>query len=102
MPIQFKDSTNLSGVRPEMALGIMVAEGVYSRHNVDLIVTSVTDGKHGPHSRHRVGLGADFRTFHIKTEHLQSVVSDLKKSLGPHFDVVHEADHIHIEYDPDE
>lgn len=101
MSIELKESVSLSGVRPEMVMGLVMAEGVYSFYGVPLVVTSVTDGEHGPHSRHRVGLGADLRTFNIPDGLVMNIVEDLMKVLGPGFDIVLESDHIHLEYDPE-
>jgi len=101
MSIELKESVVLSGVRPEMVVGLIAAEGVYSFYSIPLVVTSVTDGSHGPHSRHRVGLGADLRTFNVPEDTIPEIVDDLKRVLGPHFDVVLESDHIHLEYDPE-
>jgi len=100
--VEYKPGVKITGMQVETLAAIVTADGVYSRMGVPkLVVTSVTDGSHGPHSRHRVGLAADLRTFNIdESISHRDVVRELKSALGDDFDVVLESDHIHIEFDP--
>jgi len=58
----------------------------------DLFVTSLRDGNHMPGSLHYIGLAFDIRPTMEKR--------DIKRILGPKWDVVDEGNHIHCEYDP--
>ena len=100
--MKIKHDVNLTGLKPEMLLGIMVVDSVYTSAGFDCVVTSISDGKHGRSSKHYIGNAADFRTSNIPqiTSHINTLVTNLKESLGPQFDVVFEGDHIHVEYDP--
>jgi hypothetical protein len=98
--MQLKPGVTLKGICPEMVLGLIVIDSVMWRQfQVDPVVTSCTDGRHMSGSRHYLGLAADLRTWGIE-DRITSVVPALAAALGEHFDVVHESDHIHVEFDP--
>lgn len=100
--IQIKPGVNLSGLRPEMIIAVLAANAVYQKHNYPLVLTSVTDGKHGRNSLHYVGLAIDFRTNFINHDNEKVIIKDkIKECLGDQFDVVLEATHIHVEYQPE-
>lgn len=70
-------------------------------------MTSLRDGVHMNHSLHYVGMAVDIRTrdfvadLRSAEEIKQKVFEAIKARLKPlGFDVVFEADHIHVEYDP--
>lgn len=93
------------GWRPELLVAIVVAAGVFEKHGVDLIATCGANGTHGsnPPSLHYAGAGVDFRTNHMSPIQRVEVVEALKAALGypdSEFDVVLEADHLHVEYQP--
>lgn len=77
----------------------IVTEAVLKKYGSELVITSVNDGKHMVDSLHYKGRAMDIRTWYIQGRELQ-VVAELKRELGPDYDVVLEKDHIHIEYDP--
>jgi hypothetical protein len=95
-----KGGVRLLGIRPEMIVALMVAQNVYSRAGAALVITSVTEGTHKRASKHYTGCAADLRTFNLAADIVGNVVASLVGELGPDFDVVLEADHIHIEFDP--
>lgn len=80
-----------------MAIAYTIACKCYGQY--DCVITSANDSKHGPNSLHYKGQALDLRTRHLNGQGLQSVYHKLKESLGEQFDVVLEADHIHIEFD---
>ena len=92
-----KNSVDLRGLSPQMAIAYTIACKCYGQY--DCVITSANDSKHGPNSLHYKGQALDLRTRHLNGQGLQSVYHKLKESLGDQFDVVLEADHIHIEFD---
>ena len=92
-----KNGVDLRGLSPQMALAYTIACKCYGQY--DCVITSANDSKHGPNSLHYKGQALDLRTRHLNGQGLQSVYHKLKESLGDQFDVVLEADHIHIEFD---
>ena len=92
-----KNGVDLRGLSPQMARAYTIACRCYGQY--DCVITSASDGKHGPNSLHYKGQALDLRTRHLNGQGLQSVYHKLKESLGDQFDVVLEADHIHIEFD---
>jgi len=81
-----------------MAIAYTIACKCYGQY--DCVITSASDGKHGPNSLHYSGQALDLRTRHIHGQGLQLVVDKLREALGSQFDVVLESDHIHLEFDP--
>ena len=95
-----KSGVKISGVQPELLIGLMIADAIYARYNTELVVTSLCDGKHMSNSKHYQGLAADLRINNVLPAKLMELLSILKNALGVDFDVVLEKDHIHIEFDP--
>ena len=96
--MRLKHNVSLLGMKPEIVVGMMAAQEVCRELGVDLILTSVTDGKHSKGSRHYSGLAFDMRTRHMKDP--KDAHRRLSEALGEQFDVVLESTHIHVEYDP--
>jgi hypothetical protein len=95
-----KPGVDLRGLTPQMAIAYTIACAVYQRHcNTVCTITSASDGKHGVNSLHYKGKALDLRTFNVPTAALPLLVQSLKDALGAQFDVVLEADHVHIEWD---
>jgi|SRR3990167_181501 len=68
------------------------------------VITSASDSIHKKGSLH-YGIKGDSRcrAIDLRTKNLsntEEVVKELKRRLGPDFDVVLEIDHLHIEYQP--
>lgn len=110
MALEIKNGVRMKGLTPQLVIGIVVAEGVFSHYGRDCVVTSLNDSEHMKGSKHYEGNGVDFRVRHLdgndsdlKSDDLamaKLIVSDLKDSLGQDFDVLLEGNHIHMEYDP--
>jgi hypothetical protein len=103
--MRIKEGVRIHGLRAEMLVALMVAEGVYRANGHQLVVTSAIDGKHSRGSRHYSGLAVDLRTRNIPVpegfdpKEVHGTIRDLiAKNLGPDFDVVLESDHIHLEH----
>ena len=121
--------TKIFGVRPELWWALYNIEQLFKKYatwmvkdkielsdltaeiNVqDITVTSLTDGKHGKHSLHYIGAGADVRIWadhpfggiaNIPQEILEKIKNKFEAAMGPDFDFVIEKSHIHIEYQPE-
>lgn len=92
---------NKSTIQPEALLAIAVAESVYRDHGLDCVITSVCEGQHSANSLHYKGLAVDFRTRHIPSPGQKRQICDLiAEALGSDYDVLLEATHIHVEFDP--
>lgn len=102
MPIlSLKSGVDVSRIRPELVLVCSIISSIFIRAGYDCVITSISDGVHGSGSRHYVGLAADFRIRHIDSKiTIDTLVDIIRRSLGVDYDVVLEADHIHVEYDP--
>lgn len=84
------------------AVAMPIIFEVYRDFDVSPVITSGMEGKHSSGSLHYAGLAFDFRTRHVKPDSRFELAARLQAELGEEFDVVLEADHIHIEWDPDE
>ena len=107
--IDFKDDVSLDGVQKECIKGMYKVARLFTLiFGRDLVVTSVSDGKHKKNSLHYKGLAFDIRTWTTQTSGLQMSLfqkNSLQKAimvvLGDDWDVVVESTHIHCEYDPE-
>jgi len=78
--MKLKPGVDVLGIKPELLLGLQVAEAVYARHRVELVVTSVTDGQHRRGSLHYQGLAADLRVHGLPAE--RSVREGVAREIG--------------------
>lgn len=98
-----KAGADLRGLKPQMAVAYTIAAMVYlHKTGLPCVITSGTDGKHGPNSLHYRGLALDLRTRHLPVDQVHPVYLAIKQALGDQFDVVLESDHLHLEFDPKE
>ena len=93
-----KKGVDLRGLTPQMAIAYVIACRCYGQY--DCVITSASDGKHGPNSLHYKGQALDLRTRHMNGQTLQGVYAKLHEALSDQFDVVLEDDHIHVEWQP--
>ena len=98
--MKFKSSVRMDVLTPQMVLGAMMVQIALQKEDIEMIITSISDGTHSKNSLHYVGNAIDIRTRHVPSWKHSDMVSAIKGGLGQHFDVVLESDHIHIEYDP--
>lgn len=101
-----KPGVRIFGVRPETLFAMTVADGLFDElfgrgnEKGEFVVTACVDGKHMAGSLHYQGLAFDFRTFNLNVGEYAMLRDRLTSALGPDFDVVHEDDHLHCEYQP--
>jgi hypothetical protein len=73
---------------------------VFDSFGESCTITSVTDGKHGPHSHHGKGCAFDLRIRSLTSTPGPTKVEMLQEALSNQFQVILEKDHIHVEFDP--
>jgi hypothetical protein len=101
-----KEGVKLEGLAPQMVLAFVIAQTVYSDRGFPCIVTSGSDGAHQSDSLHYMGKALDIRLpswYGAQYKSQDQLVFDaIYKSLNAPllYDVVYEADHIHVEYQP--
>lgn len=99
--VGFKDGVELKTARPEILEAIQVCAALALDYaDTTMVVTSITDGKHGKNSLHRFGLAFDIRTYYWGRQMQEFLTSKMQSELGNDYDVVLETDHLHVEYDP--
>jgi hypothetical protein len=100
MTLALKPGARLHGLRPEMVVALLVAEGAFAQQGEACVVTTAANGHHRRGSLHYSGAAVDLRTRHLTGEQVQAVLGLLRSRLGADFDVVDEGDHIHLEWQP--
>jgi hypothetical protein len=95
-----KFSTSIKKMSTQILLALIIANECYSKKGLEMVITSVSDSVHSNNSLHYSGFAADLRTNNISPVIIESIVADIKLRLTKEFDVIHEIDHIHIEFDP--
>ena len=98
--MEIKPGVSIKGMRPEMAAVLPIICQVISEAGVQPVLTSGTEGVHGPHSRHYVGLATDWRVRDIQKSMRPLVAQQLRDQLGPEFLVLEESTHYHIAFKP--
>lgn len=94
------DSVKIHGIRPELVYALHVADMLYMEYGQELVITSLNDGEHAPTSLHYAGCAADLRSRYFSEKSARQLADELNKKLGIDFDVIFEANHIHVEYQP--
>ena len=101
--IRLKNGVSVKGIHPTANLIITIVNSVYASHGENCTVTSVTDGVHSDGSLHYSGKAVDFRTRNLvggyRGQLAKEIAEEIREALGDDFDVVLEADHIHVEFD---
>lgn len=95
--MNIKAGVRITGIQPEIVLAISISDSVYHVYREVLTVTSLLDGEHMRASLHYVGAAVDFR---LPVTDVPAMVMALRSALGDNYDVVLEADHIHVEFQP--
>lgn len=90
-----KLGVDISYLKRPLRRVLPVIDEIYKQNGLgDAVITSTYDGNHSIASLHYAHLAIDVRR-------CSNYVRDkIKAELGTNFDVVLEADHLHIEYDP--
>lgn len=94
--IRLNPGVRIGGVQPEIALALSIMNSVMEGE--ELIVTCCMEGQHRTASLHYIGHAVDIRSRTLKDA--KATVARFKQALGDDFDVVLEATHIHVEFQP--
>lgn len=98
--MKVKSGVKLTGLQPELIIGLIVCKSVYDKFGFELVITSGLEGNHSRKSLHYTGQAVDLRTRSMSKSTQERVIYEIRKRLTEDFDVVLEATHIHIEYQP--
>lgn len=98
--MELKAGVGTAGLRPELLLGLIIAQTVYKEYSVPFVVTEITGAEHSVGSLHYLGLAADLRSRDIPKAVFNALVSVLRRRLGDDFEVLVESDHLHLQYRP--
>ncbi len=98
--LMLKPGVRVTGMRPEILFAIVAAERAYQKAGHDCVLTACVDGRHTTGSLHYAGLAVDLRTRDVPAAELKDLLACIRDSLGPDYDVILEADHLHIEFQP--
>ena len=92
-----KTGVDISRLRPEIRKKLTgIASIVWGNEHEELVITSTYEGTHSEGSLHYANLAVDIR----KKKGKPFSYNEIKRWLGPDYDVILETSHIHIEYDP--
>ena len=100
--IQLKAGVDLRGISPEVIVGLLVLDGVFTRYGAPVVITSCRDGQHMEKSKHYSGDAIDVRLVSKfnTTENVDvKVLAEARAALAEQFDLVLEASHFHLELD---
>lgn len=87
-----------TGVTPKHLVIASAAANVAQDMGLTVMITSGTDGQHMVGSRHYDGAALDFRLLPVSQR--AAFYAKLTKRLGPDYQVLPEATHLHVEWDP--
>lgn len=100
--INFKPGVKTSvALCPQILSILPLIDDVFRRFGMAFVtITSAIDGKHMSGSKHYTGEAIDLRTRDLSVAQRDDVHGALVTGLDTDFDVVLEATHIHVEWDP--
>ena len=93
MTVWYKQGV-LGDLQPVTRKGLGRVAVLYETGGDDLFITSIRDGNHKAGSLHYDGLAFDTQ------DNPKYQLDEIRKVLGPGWDLVPEKDHLHCEYDP--
>lgn len=99
-PSNPKVDVRLHGMQVPMIFAMMVANELVKEYDVEFVITSGVEGRHGKGSCHYSGNAFDFRKREFKNNDAAAVAKELQERLGPDFYVLLERTHIHVQFKP--
>lgn len=98
--VRVKDGVVLE-LHPALVRVLPVIDALHlARYGKDVVITSGLEGPHKKGSLHFRGLAVDLRTRDYPLSAARAFAQELRRGLGEDYNVVLEADHLHVEYDP--
>jgi hypothetical protein len=104
--VKVKNGVDISNLSNDIFVGILWAQEIFAKYNIELVVTSTNDGNHMNGSKHFTNNAFDLRANNMTDEQQKKIASELQEKLGSDYYVGAEFftnesnDHIHVEYDP--
>lgn len=92
-----KAGVDISRLNREIRRGLPKIQKVLRRHGTELVITSTYEGNHGEGSLHYCDDAVDVRK---PTIFKPTVKGELKRELGPGYDIYVKGLCIHVEWDP--
>jgi hypothetical protein len=89
-----------AGVTPRLLIIAAAIANVAQTLQLNVTITSGTDGKHMTGSKHYTGEALDVRKSNLTKAERAAFLAAVKQRLGKGYDVIDEPSHFHIEYDP--
>ena len=96
-------NVKLYGCRPELLFGLTIIDTLHTElFGFNMVITSVaeTSSRHSPTSLHYTGCAADIRCRTMAPHLIQKFMEMAVSRLGSEFDIIHEDNHIHLEFQP--
>lgn len=100
--LRTKEDVRFEVITPALLRILTVLEEISRITNIDITITSGSDGTHMTGSKHYQGHAIDIRSRDLSTFQKERILTGLSLYLSNDYDVVEEftPPHIHIEYDP--
>jgi hypothetical protein len=98
--LSIKPGVTLLGLVPQMSIAVIVLHELYKEAGAELRITSGNDGEHMRSSEHKAGKALDFGIRGSAVADYKGIALSAGIALGPHYQVLLEVDHIHVEWDP--
>ena len=92
-----KAGVDISRLNREIRRALPKIQKVLREHNTEMVVTSTYEGNHGDGSLHYCDDAVDVRK---PIPFKESIKGELKKELGPGYDIYVKGPCIHVEWDP--
>ena len=68
-------------------------------NGITVEINSIDDGEHGVGSLHGLSLAVDFDTDGDNKSDLESLYQFMRRNMAAGYDIIHERDHVHGEWD---
>lgn len=106
--MKIKEGVRVHGFQAPILIALMAWQDICRKHSIEARITGGLEGKHSPGSLHYVGLACDVSRHEFDAVNkLQTAVTELRVNLNGtempgdgDYDIVIEASHVHIEFQP--
>jgi hypothetical protein len=98
--LRFKPEVRIHWFNLELFTILLNASMWSNKTGITVEINSIDDGKHGDPTFHGLSKAADLDTVGDNPGDLESLYQYMRRVMPAGYDVIHEADHIHVECDP--